>query len=106
MSATRRRVVVTGIGAVSPNGIGREAFWNATRRGQSGVCRIPRFDASRHQVQIAGEVTDFDESVYIEPKDRQHVSRAVPLAVAAAREWPPAQAHWASEPHSAAPHLV
>ena len=58
-SAVKRRVVVTGMGAVSPNGIGREAFWNATRRGQSGVRRITRFDASRHQVQIAGEVTGF-----------------------------------------------
>jgi 3-oxoacyl-[acyl-carrier-protein] synthase II len=85
-SAVKRRVVVTGMGAVSPNGIGREAFWNATRRGQSGVGRITRFDASRHQVQIAGEVTDFDESAYVDTKFRQHVSRAVPLAIAAARE--------------------
>src|SRR5579863_9125990 len=85
-SAVKRRVVVTGMGAVSPNGTGREAFWNATRRGQSGVRRITRFDASRHQVQIAGEVTDFDESAFVEPKERQHVSRAVPLAVAAAQE--------------------
>jgi 3-oxoacyl-[acyl-carrier-protein] synthase II len=74
------------MGTVSPNGIGREAFWNATQRGQSGVCRITRFDASRHQVQIAGEVTGFDESVYVEAKERQHVSRAVPLAIAAAHE--------------------
>src|SRR5580692_9171839 len=85
-SAIKRRVVVTGIGAVSPNGVGREVFWNATRSGQSGVRRITRFDASRYQVQIAGEVTDFDESAYVEAKDRQHVSRVVPLAVAAARE--------------------
>jgi 3-oxoacyl-[acyl-carrier-protein] synthase II len=86
MSAIKRHVVVTGMGAVSPNGIGREVFWNATRRGQSGVCRITRFDASRHQVQIAGEVTGFDESAYVEPRERQHVSRAVPLAIAAAGE--------------------
>jgi 3-oxoacyl-[acyl-carrier-protein] synthase II len=85
-SAVKRRVVVTGMGAVSPNGIGREAFWNATRRGQSGVRRISRFDPSSHKVQIAGEVTDFDESVFVAPRERQHVSRAVPLAVAASRE--------------------
>src|ERR1700689_361732 len=85
-SAIKRRVVVTGMGAVSPNGIGREAFWNATRRGQSGVRRISRFDPSSHKVQIAGEVTGFDESVFVAPKERQHVSRAVPLAVAASRE--------------------
>lgn len=82
----KRRVVVTGIGAVSPNGIGRENFWKATQQGQSGIRRITRFDPSRHQVQIAGEVTDFDESVYVEPRERQHVSRAVPLAIASARE--------------------
>ena len=41
----KRRVVVTGIGAVSPNGIGRENFWQATRRGQSGVKRIARFES-------------------------------------------------------------
>jgi 3-oxoacyl-[acyl-carrier-protein] synthase II len=86
MPATKRRVVVTGMGAVSPNGIGREAFWRATRRGQSGVVRITRFDTSRHQVQIAGEVTDFDEAAYVGFKERQHVSRAVPLAIAAACE--------------------
>jgi len=82
----KRRVVISGIGAVSPNGIGREAFWRATRLGQSGVRRITRFDPSGFQVQIAGEVADFDESAQVEAKDRPHVSRCVPLAVAAARE--------------------
>jgi 3-oxoacyl-[acyl-carrier-protein] synthase II len=74
------------MGAVSPNGVGREVFWNATRRGQSGVGRITRFDPSQYQVQIAGEVTDFDESAWMEAKERQHVSRAVPLAIAASSE--------------------
>ncbi len=81
-----RRVVVTGIGAVSPNGVGREKFWQATRDGVSGVRRISRFDPSRHAVQVAGEVVDFDEFRYVEPKDRPHVSRAVPMAVAAVAE--------------------
>lgn len=81
-----RRVVVTGIGAVSPNGVGRENFWHATRNGVSGVRRISRFDPSAHAVQVAGEVVDFDEHSYVEPKDRPHVSRAVPLAVAAVEE--------------------
>ncbi|PWU10144.1 MAG: beta-ketoacyl synthase [Terriglobia bacterium] len=82
-----RRVVITGIGAVSPNGIGRECFWLATRSGKSGVRRITRFDPSAFQVQVAGEVPDeFDETQYVNAKDRQHVSRAVPLAVASVRE--------------------
>jgi 3-oxoacyl-[acyl-carrier-protein] synthase II len=85
-SAYPNRVVVTGIGAVSPNGIGREAFWRATRDGVSGVCRIRRFDASCFLVQIAGEVRDFDEDECVNPKDRPHVSRVVPLGVAAISE--------------------
>ena len=81
-----RRTVVTGIGAVSPNGIGRENFWNATRNGVSGVRRITRFDPSRLAVRIAGQVPDFDEELYVSPKDRPHVSRAVPFASAAVAE--------------------
>jgi 3-oxoacyl-[acyl-carrier-protein] synthase II len=82
----KRRVVITGIGAVSPNGIGREAFWRSTRNGTSGVRRITRFDPAGYAVQVAGEVIDFDEGAYVEPKERQHVSRVVPLGLAAIRE--------------------
>jgi 3-oxoacyl-[acyl-carrier-protein] synthase II len=82
----RRRVVITGIGAVSPNGIGREAFWSATRRGISGVRRISRFNPDGFKVQIAGEVLDFPEDQYVDPLNRQHVSRAVPLGRAAIKE--------------------
>jgi 3-oxoacyl-[acyl-carrier-protein] synthase II len=81
-----RRVVITGIGAVSPNGIGREAFWDATRRGRSGVRNITRFDASKFPVQVAGEVVGFDEAPWFPPKERQHVSRAAPMGLAAAAE--------------------
>ena len=81
-----RRVVVTGIGATSPNGIGREKFWEATRAGKSGVGKITRFDASEYPVQVAGEVTDFDEAAYVSAKDRPHVSRATPMAVATVKE--------------------
>src|SRR5579872_215396 len=85
-ASLRRRVVVTGIGAVSPNGVGRETFWEATRNGVSGVRRITRFDPSAYAVQVAGEVIDFDEGAYVVPKERQHVSRVVPLGLAAVRE--------------------
>src|SRR4051812_2073356 len=82
-----RRVAITGIGAVSPNGIGRERFWQATRNGESGVRRIRRFDPSEFTVQVAGEVPEeFDEHQYVEIKDRPHVSRAVPLAAASVAE--------------------
>ncbi|HUA63397.1 MAG TPA: beta-ketoacyl-[acyl-carrier-protein] synthase family protein [Verrucomicrobiae bacterium] len=81
------RVVITGIGVVSPNGIGRERFWESTRNGVSGVKRITRFDPSAFQVQVAGEVPgDFDGNRYVDVKDRPHVSRAVPLAAASVTE--------------------
>ena len=81
-----RRVAITGIGVVSPNGIGREAFWDATRRGVSGVRSISSFDPADLQVRIAGEIRGFDEDAYIDPKFRPHASRAVALARAAAGE--------------------
>ena len=80
------RVVVTGIGCVSPNGIGRENFWEATRNGVSGVKSIKSFDVADLNCTIAGEIRDFDEDAYIDPKYRKHVSRAVTLARAAAGE--------------------
>ena len=81
-----RRAVVTGIGAVSPNGKGREAFWDATWQGKSGIRRIQAFDPSSLPVQIAGEVEGFDPSRYISEKDSANVSRVVPLAIAATKE--------------------
>jgi 3-oxoacyl-[acyl-carrier-protein] synthase II len=82
----KRRVVITGMGVVSPNGIGTEAFWRATRDGVSGVGPITRFDASEFAVRVAGEVKDFREEDFIAPKDRPHVSRVAPLAIAATAE--------------------
>lgn len=79
-----RRVVITGIGCITPIGIGREQFWNSVREGRSGVRRITRFDASDLPVQIAAEVSDFDPDLWIPAKDRQHVSSAVAYAIAAA----------------------
>jgi 3-oxoacyl-[acyl-carrier-protein] synthase II len=82
-----RRTAITGIGAVSPNGVGREAFWRATRAGISGVRRITRFDPAGFAVQVAGEAPpEFDEREYITDRERQHVSRCVPLAFASVAE--------------------
>ena len=81
-----RRVVITGIGCVTPLGIGREAYWNALITGKSGVRRIEAFDPSSFAVQIAAEVPSFDWQAQLNPKDRKHVPRTVPLALAAARE--------------------
>jgi 3-oxoacyl-[acyl-carrier-protein] synthase II len=81
-----KRVVITGMGCVSPNGVGNEAFCRAILAGKSGVKRVTRFDPSELPVQIAGEIQDFDESKWIDAKERKHVGRVVPLAVAAGTE--------------------
>jgi 3-oxoacyl-[acyl-carrier-protein] synthase II len=81
-----RRVVITGMGCVTPLGIGRENFWNGLISGRSGVRKIQAFDVSSSPIQIAAEVPDFDWQAQINPKDRKHVPRTVPLALAAARE--------------------
>jgi 3-oxoacyl-[acyl-carrier-protein] synthase II len=81
-----RRVVITGLGCVTPLGVGREAFWGGLLRGESGVRRIEGFDVSRSPVRIAGQVRGFDWEGELKAKDRRHVARTVPLALAAARE--------------------
>lgn len=82
----RRRVVITGIGVVSPVGIGKDAFWNSLLEGKSGVSTITAFDPSDFPVKIAGEVKDFDAEKYVgDKKTVRHMARNVQFAVAAAR---------------------
>lgn len=82
----RRRVVITGIGVVSPVGIGKDAFWNSLLEGKSGVSTITAFDPSDFPVKIAGEVKDFDAEKYVgDKKTVRHMDRNVQFAVAAAR---------------------
>src|SRR5256714_3302030 len=83
---TPRRVVITGMGCVTPIGIGREAFWHGLQNAESGVRRIESFDISKSPVKIAAQVRDFDWEAQLSAKDRKHVPRTVPLALAAARE--------------------
>jgi len=80
------RVVITGMGVVSPNGIGNTAFSQAILAGKSGVKRISRFDPCCLPVKIAGEIPDFEELAWVDARERKHVSRVVPLAVAASAE--------------------
>ena len=80
------RVVITGMGVVSPNGIGKEAFCRAILAGKSGVKRISRFDPSGLPVHIAGEIPEFDELAWVDARERKHVSRVVPLSIAASAE--------------------
>ncbi|HCI81830.1 MAG TPA: hypothetical protein DHW02_19315, partial [Ktedonobacter sp.] len=80
----RRRVVVTGLGVVAPNGIGKEAFWDANVAGRSGVRTISRFDASNLLSRIAGEVADFEPLAYgLTPLECNYMDRGTQFAIAA-----------------------
>ena len=79
------RVVVTGLGAVAPNGIGVEQFWENIIRGVSGVASITRFDASKHDTRIAGEVKGFDPLNWIEKKEIRKMDLFIQFAIAAAQ---------------------
>ena len=81
-----RRVVVTGVGLLTPLGLGTEASWEAIRAGKSGVGRITQFDASAFSCQIAGEVKGFDPASYIEKKEIKKMGRFIQFAIPAA-EW-------------------
>jgi 3-oxoacyl-[acyl-carrier-protein] synthase II len=85
MSAERARVVVTGLGAVTPLGIGVASNWEALLAGRSGIGPITLFDASALPVRIAGEVRGFDPAAYLEKKDIKKVDRFAQLAIAAAQ---------------------
>ena len=80
-----RRVVITGLGVVSPVGTGVEKFWNSLLEGKSGIAPITRFDAADFPVKIAGEVKDFDPALAGDKKTIRHMDRNAQFAVAAAR---------------------
>jgi 3-oxoacyl-[acyl-carrier-protein] synthase II len=80
-----RRVVITGIGCVTPLGKGKDEVWAALLAGKSGVRRIESFDVSDSPVKIAAQVQDFDWESELNPKDRKHVARTVPLLLAGVR---------------------
>ncbi len=79
------RIVVTGVGAVAPNGIGIESFWRSIVNGVSGIAPITRFDASKHDTQIAGEVKGFDPLQWIEKKEARKMDLFIHYAIAAAQ---------------------
>jgi beta-ketoacyl-acyl-carrier-protein synthase II len=80
-----RRVVITGLGIIAPNGIGKQAFWEACLAGRSGIRPITRFDASPLSTRIAGEVPDFDpEALGLTCQERLHLDRNTQFAIAAA----------------------
>ncbi|MGI6343574.1 MAG: beta-ketoacyl-ACP synthase II [Bacillota bacterium] len=82
----KRRVVVTGLGAVTPVGNDVPSTWTALLQGQSGVTRITRFDATDFPVQIAAEVKGFRPEEHMDPREARHTDRFTIYAVAAAQE--------------------
>src|ERR1700752_1369035 len=81
-----RRVAITGMGCLAPNGNDRKAFGPALCAGVSGIGRISLFDPEGLPVTIAGELKDFDPTDYCDAREIKHVSRAVPMALAASAE--------------------
>lgn len=79
-----RRVVVTGLGVVAPNGIGTDTFWENLVAGVTGIDRITRFDASHHDSKIAGEVKGFDPLLYMEKKEVKKMDLFIHYALASA----------------------
>lgn len=79
------RAVVTGLGVVSPVGIGKENFWNALINGKNGITRITQFDPTDLTAQIAGEVPDFDPAQFIDKKELKRMGRYTQFALAASK---------------------
>lgn len=81
----KRRVAVTGIGLVTPLGIGNDDTWDGIVSGKSGIKRIERFNPEEHKTQIAGEITGFDPELYMNAKEARKTDRFIQYAVASAK---------------------
>ena len=81
-----KRIVVTGVGAITPIGDTVDATWDSMMHGRGGIARITRFDPSPYESQMAGEVKDFDPTKYMDRKDARRTDRFAQLAVAAASQ--------------------
>jgi 3-oxoacyl-[acyl-carrier-protein] synthase II len=81
----KRRVVITGMGVVAPNGIGLENFWDSLVHGRSAVRKITHFDASSYPCQVAAEVRDFDPTAYMDPNTAKRTARFAQFALAASK---------------------
>ena len=86
MSNKTRRVVVNGMGTVSPFGVGTDLFWENIKNGKSGVKYVTQADLSNHEIKIGGECPDFDASKYLDKKEVKRMDRFTQLALVAAQE--------------------
>lgn len=85
MARDRRRVVITGMGVIAPNGLDLETFWDSIVNGVSGAGYVTRFDTSRIPAKVAAEVKDFDPTLYMGAKTARRLERSLQFSVAAAR---------------------
>lgn len=81
-----RRVVVTGLGAITPIGVGVENFWNGIKEGKVGIKKVDRFDVSDYKAKVAGQIDDFDAKNHMDIKAAKRMERFCQFAVAAAKE--------------------
>lgn len=86
MENGRRRVVITGMGAVSPLGNDVESSWRGAIEGRSGVTTITRFDTTQYETRIAAEVKDFNTDEYIPPKEQRRMDRFIHYAIAVCKQ--------------------
>jgi 3-oxoacyl-[acyl-carrier-protein] synthase II len=86
MPPTRNRVVITGLGAITPVGNSVDAFWNALLTGKSGAAKIAKFDITGHSVTFGAEVKNFDPAAFIDPKEAKRMDPFAQYAVAAAKQ--------------------
>ena len=80
-----RRVVITGLGAVSAIGVGRDAYWESLKEGRSGIKKISSFDTTSYPCDVAGEITDFDPADFMTTQQARRIDRFAQLAIAAAK---------------------
>ncbi|MBS3994612.1 MAG: beta-ketoacyl-ACP synthase II [Alkaliphilus sp.] len=81
----KKRVVITGIGAITPVGIGKEKYWSSLKVGKSGIAKITKFDADEFPTKIAGEIKDFEPNDFIDRKESKRMDRFTQFAVAASK---------------------
>ena len=81
----KKRIVITGIGVISPIGIGKDAFWQSLKEGRSGVRPITLFDVSKYKVKVGGEISDFDPAAILGKRGLLDFDRSTKLLLSSAK---------------------
>ncbi len=81
----KRRIVITGIGVIAPNGIGKERYWHALKEGRSGIKPVKRFDTGKFKCKLAGEIDDFKPAIFLGQKGLRDIERSSRLLCSAAK---------------------